>query len=158
MAKPYVRMDGRLREAQLIGMVDLLNDFDPRDHGPARGTTPAWSRPAKRIMGHPPAMDAELIVEPRARDVTEQARPSVAAPATVVDRRRPGRLDQVNPALIPLLRDTTESGDDTDKLGPSRGIASAMLISVPLWAVMGAAVWFIEAIVQAQTLTPATMQ
>jgi hypothetical protein len=94
-------------------------------------------------MGHPPAMDAELIVEPLPGDVREKARPSVAEPATVVDRRRSGRLDQVNPALIPLLRGTTETGEDVDDLGPSRGIASAMLLSVPLWAVIGVMVWLI---------------
>ena len=78
------------------------------------------------------------------------------APAPVVsaaskDRRRPGRPDQASPHLIPLLR-TTEieaaAASDAegglafeDALAPAKGIAAGLLLSVPVWAVIGMIVW-----------------
>lgn len=66
------------------------------------------------------------------------------------DRRRPGRPAQVNPTLVPLLRgslpgdtlvsEDTELGDDRGRLAPAVGIAVALSMSVPLWAVIGFAV------------------
>lgn len=68
----------------------------------------------------------------------------------VDDRRRPGRPDQVNSILVPLLRgnlpadalvgEDTERGDDRGRLAPAVGIAVALGMSVPLWAVIGFAV------------------
>ena len=72
-----------------------------------------------------------------------------------VERRRPGRRE-VSPELIPLLRRPVGDGmiqDDfpadgiegqpalatgRDALAPARGIAMSLLLSVPLWCVVGA--------------------
>ena len=85
---------------------------------------------------------------------------------TALDRRRPGRSDDVSPALIPLLRTTggphtelsqhDEEGvghaflvpkhlDDSNSLAASRGIGRAVLISVIVWPLIGLAVWFVSA-------------
>ena len=77
---------------------------------------------------------------------------SVPTP-TVVDSRRPGRLGQVNPHLVPLLRDptgavlpapvpgTAEPGILEDDLSIARGIGVALVLSVPIWAVIGLVTW-----------------
>ena len=70
------------------------------------------------------------------------------------DRRRPGRAEQVHPALIPLLRQPAGAGDAMvattdacttdgdgspplasarDDLGLARGIALALLLMLPFW-------------------------
>jgi hypothetical protein len=75
-----------------------------------------------------------------------------AMPAAVGDRRRPGRLDGINQALLPLLRepqpgDTEHVGkghahsdfapaDTPDALAPARGLLAAVVISVPLWLIV----------------------
>ena len=74
--------------------------------------------------------------------------------AAVPDQRRPGRLDRVSPALIPLLRDPAPGVDaascvgaasyeDTDPRAPARGVVVALFLSIPLWAVFGLGIWFI---------------
>ena len=70
-----------------------------------------------------------------------------------VDRRRPGRRDYDNPALIALLRsasnaaviedapdpqDATRSADD---LAPARGIAVSLAIGVLMWSAIGLGIW-----------------
>jgi len=67
------------------------------------------------------------------------------------DRRRPERLDHVNPTLIPLLRGTLAPGlplnDGADlahnrgELAPAAGIAVSVVLSALLWAVIGFAGW-----------------
>lgn len=67
---------------------------------------------------------------------------AVAPTDTVVaDRRRPGRIEQVNPALIPVLRtselppdlgDTIEF-DEPDQMAGARGIFAGVAISAPFW-------------------------
>ena len=76
--------------------------------------------------------------------------PAPVASAASKDRRRPGRPDQASPHLIPLLR-TAEIeaaapgiGDEPpfeDALAPAKGIAVGLLLSVPVWAVIGGIVW-----------------
>ena len=79
------------------------------------------------------------------------AAPVPVASTSSKDRRRPGRPDQASPQLIPLLR-TAEIeaaaaaglGDDLpfeDALAPAKGIAVGLLLSVPVWAVIGGIVW-----------------
>jgi len=79
---------------------------------------------------------------------------SAASPAGAVeDRRRPGRHGQVSPHLTPLLRnpatadipelclgqvDAPPLGYD---LGPARGLVFGLVLSVPLWAIIGGVVW-----------------
>jgi hypothetical protein len=74
---------------------------------------------------------------------------------SMISRRRPGRRDDVHPALIPLLRGTvTPDSDDgpgiiadapmaaesmdleKDGLAPARGIIFGLVLSVPIWAVL----------------------
>lgn len=73
------------------------------------------------------------------------------ASAASRDRRRPGRPDQASPHLIPLLRTSEIEGaaaanpaDELpleDALAPAKGIAVGLLLSVPVWAVIGMIVW-----------------
>ena len=59
----------------------------------------------------------------------------------LTDRRRPGRVENVNPSLVPLLRGQATSGEpdsktqfgDPDQLGATRGIALGVVLSLPLW-------------------------
>jgi len=83
--------------------------------------------------------------------------PAPVASAASKDRRRPGRPDQANPHLIPLLRTSDiedAAASDTavapamedelafeDALAPAKGIAVGLLLSVPIWAVIGMIVW-----------------
>jgi hypothetical protein len=59
------------------------------------------------------------------------------------DRRRPGRRDDVSPALTPLLREGSsqrlpvESADDSsDNLRSSRGIIIWVLVSAAIWLLL----------------------
>jgi hypothetical protein len=76
--------------------------------------------------------------------------PAEAAAGTtlsdVLDRRRPGRVEHIGPTLIPLLRAPaqfvdTELDMDADPLVAARGMAVAVLLSVPLWALVGLVAW-----------------
>lgn len=61
--------------------------------------------------------------------------------AAVSDRRRPGRREEVNPALIPLLRtsehppilDETLEYDEPDQIAGARGVFFGVVLSAPLW-------------------------
>ena len=78
------------------------------------------------------------------------------AAVTSGDRRRPGRSDSANPALIPLLRNTSEppnlgperadisvpSPEAKDDLGAAKGIAFGTLLAVPFWVVVGLLIWW----------------
>jgi hypothetical protein len=80
---------------------------------------------------------------------------SVADPAVVTDQRRPGRRAQVNPALIPLLREPTRyvdgtaaveitaADEDSDARAAGRGMVVGLVLSVPIWAAIGLGFWFI---------------
>ena len=73
--------------------------------------------------------------------MTEQ---DLLTPAVTLDRRRPGRAS-ASTELILLLRDplaaTISDGPDTlrygsDQTAPARGIAVAVLLSIPIWALL----------------------
>jgi hypothetical protein len=109
-----------------------------------------------------------------------EADASVADPSTVSDRRRPGRVGWINPALLHLLRGPVQSvdtpsvdtpsvdtmshepgqsvgtlpgqpiesvdihpDDDTDDLAAGRGIVAGLLLSIPVWAIIGLGIWYI---------------
>ncbi len=69
------------------------------------------------------------------------------------DRRRPGRVDDANPNLVPLLRGEAAPdllvSDDLDlpygleHTIPMRGIAVGLAMSIPLWGVLGLVAWAI---------------
>jgi hypothetical protein len=75
-----------------------------------------------------------------------------AGVGTKLSRRRPGRIDNVNPSLIPLLRGTVSPDIedpvagipevpatmdvDEDAMAPVRGIIFGIALSVPIWAVL----------------------
>ena len=89
------------------------------------------------------------------KELLEAAKPDLAPPPAISaaskDRRRPGRSDQASPHLIPLLRTgeieaaaETGTGDGLpfdDALAPAKGMAVGLLLSVPVWAVIGGIVW-----------------
>jgi hypothetical protein len=68
---------------------------------------------------------------------------------TMPSRRRPGRLNDVHPSLIPLLRGSVsvDAGEPdpvlledlettADNLAPARGIMVAIALSLPVWALL----------------------
>ena len=71
------------------------------------------------------------------------------------DRRRPGRADHRNPALVALLRDApnppvepdaTDSAfalEAEDPLAPARGIVASIVISGLAWAVISGSIWLL---------------
>lgn len=75
-----------------------------------------------------------------------------ADPVVVDDRRRPGRSDDASPELICLLREKADSerlwpidDEDLNPLSVSRGIKSAIVLSVPIWAIaLVLAFWFLR--------------
>jgi hypothetical protein len=71
-------------------------------------------------------------------DVTELEATSEAQTAGAVkDRRRPGRLDEVNADLIPILRGAEPVVDfefeDVDQTAALRGLVAGILFSAPVW-------------------------
>jgi hypothetical protein len=84
----------------------------------------------------------EPIDHPLKAPVTETV--AVAAPPVVRDRRREGRVQQVSPTLIPLLRDPAhyvELDEDTNPLATAQGVMVGSLISVPLWGLIALGCW-----------------
>lgn len=75
--------------------------------------------------------------------MTVLTEPHNTTEASVTDRRRPGRLTDVSPELIPLLRASERESiqidspdlefDEPDQVAPARGILSGVALSVPLW-------------------------
>ena len=68
-----------------------------------------------------------------------------ASDPEVVERRRPGRIANVSPALIPLLRDGNTLSPDAEEfqekeLAPAHGIIIGALISALFWAVL---IWIV---------------
>lgn len=57
--------------------------------------------------------------------------------AAVKDRRRPGRLDDVNAELIPILRGAEPPVefelDEIDQTAALRGLVAGVLFSAPIW-------------------------
>lgn len=83
-------------------------------------------------------------------DLDGQSTSDDAAEVTV-DCRRPGRPDSVSPALIPLLRgdwiqdaslnEDIDLADEWTVLAPAVGIAVSVVLSLPLWAIVGLTSW-----------------
>jgi hypothetical protein len=81
------------------------------------------------------------------RDNTDR----VAQGAPFVERRRPGRVNNTNPALIALLRGTSAAGDtavepdeaDTtiDNLAAARGIMFGAVIGAMVWTAAALIIW-----------------
>ena len=77
---------------------------------------------------------------------------SGVAAETVPDRRRPGRLTDVSPDLIPLLRDPVAieiPSDDAlapehsrDELGAAKGIVVSLLLAAPFWFLIALGIWW----------------
>ena len=99
-----------------------------------------------------------------------EAGASAANPLSTSDRRRPERREWINPALLELLRTNTqfvrtsdsEPGQfvethfnepsklvdvdpdkDTNPLAAGRGIVVGLLISIPIWTMIGLGIRFI---------------
>lgn len=83
-------------------------------------------------------------------EVTEAEAASATQPTVdITDRRRPGRLENVSPVLIPILRNaepTTEiEFDEVDQAAAIRGLAFGVLLSAPIWvAIAYIGMWFLS--------------
>ena len=74
-------------------------------------------------------------------------------PREYKDRRRSGRPDYVNPNLVPLLRgeavpdrllnNEIELSYGLEHATPLLGIAVSVILSIPLWGVLGLVAWAI---------------
>ena len=66
--------------------------------------------------------------------------PAKQSPApSFVERRRPGRVENVSPELIPLLRNPTviiEQNPAEDDFRLPKGIAVGIVLAIPLWALI----------------------
>lgn len=83
--------------------------------------------------------------------ISDQANPVKAGTVPgLAERRRPGRPEAVNPALIPLLRRESLLKDvlaqrDGDDLGAARGIGLSTAIGLVLWIAAAALGWWLFA-------------
>ncbi|HET8995461.1 MAG TPA: hypothetical protein VFN42_02220 [Acetobacteraceae bacterium] len=83
--------------------------------------------------------------------ISDQAKPATAGTVpSSAERRRPGRPEAVNPALIPLLRRDHLLNDvlaqrDGDDLGPARGIGFSAMLGLVLWVATAALGWWLFA-------------
>ena len=61
------------------------------------------------------------------------------------DRRRSGRMSDVSPELLPLLRGTSTDQDakHSDQLSASRSIAVWVLVSIGLWILLGSLLYIL---------------
>ncbi len=99
--------------------------------------------PVTEIIVIPPEVEPATLDTPSSVDAPQHETP----PGYVADRRRPGRLAFVNPALVPLLRQPADvgPGDETrDDAGvsdeqadraPARGIMIGIALSTTVWLV-----------------------
>ena len=74
-------------------------------------------------------------------------------PAKIKGRRRPGRIDQVSPNLIPLLRNPPTADIPEllpgevdlppleDEMAPATGIMFGLALSIPIWAAIAGTIW-----------------
>ena len=80
---------------------------------------------------------------------------------TLVERRRPDRVEFTNPHVIALLRDPTAvdpaalaeisepvedlstTSEDNDNLAPAKGVLAGLLLALPFWALIGTGAWFL---------------
>ena len=77
----------------------------------------------------------------------------VPAPAALDGRRRPGRLAEVNPRLVPLLRNAAHEDVPTvlltraersslnEDLSMARGFGLGLLLAIPAWGAIGFVAW-----------------
>jgi hypothetical protein len=68
-----------------------------------------------------------------------------ALPGARADRRRPGRIEHISPALIPLVRGIAAPPEPLIEqaepdLAAATGILVAVLISLPIWTLV---IWLI---------------
>jgi hypothetical protein len=83
-------------------------------------------------------------------EVTEvEAPPATVTTAEVTDRRRPGRVENVSPVLIPILRSADPEAslefDEVDQTAALRGLGFGLLLSAPIWVVIAyVGTWFLS--------------
>jgi hypothetical protein len=73
-------------------------------------------------------------------DVT---RADVSEGETLIERRRPGRKNYTNSALIRMLRHLAGLASEEDQGIPARGIIIGLGISAALWSVIGLIIWLV---------------
>jgi hypothetical protein len=96
-------------------------------------------------------VECSLGGEMKAPVMAEELEPATTAanPATpCLERRRPGRLNDIHPSLIPLLRDEAASEFELeledireDGLAPAIGVAMSAVLSSLIWMALGFPIW-----------------
>jgi hypothetical protein len=104
-------------------------------------SAPEWSRQHPGVM-----VD---LGGPRLKTAPFKGSASVAHPSVVPDPHEPGRIERVSPTPVPPLREPAQCvdiapDDAADPLVPARGIVVGLLISVPIWGVIGLGFWFVH--------------
>jgi hypothetical protein len=89
------------------------------------------------------------MVDPRRDDILA---PSSAPQQDQMDRRRPGRREDVSPHLLPLLRNPASveippdegsaSLPPRDDRAAAKGLLMALLLAIPLWCLIGLGIWW----------------
>lgn len=88
------------------------------------------------------------IMKVLVRDFEDDVLPALANPPSVLpnERRRPGRIENISPILIPLIRHPALDMDrcsGKDNLRSPRGILAGACMSLLLWAFLFTIVWLI---------------
>ena len=87
------------------------------------------------------------LLEPASSDAAARASDSAEPTKQGSDRRRAGRIENVSPYLIPLLRETPGADGAWDPDGrandlrPATGILVSAMLGLAIWAAIGLAAW-----------------
>jgi hypothetical protein len=171
-----VAKDMDVRRLVIVDVDDDAQAFGTQhsDHDRKQPITMGCARPALSLQSH-----SSIILMRRRSTETAASRKShmidsrdtntaaqhTGGQQTKPDRRRPGRLNNVDQSLVPLLRDPAgvEISDDEltfheppstdllavavtseeDTLGVARGVAWGILLALPFWAAVAAFVYWI---------------
>jgi hypothetical protein len=88
------------------------------------------------------------VTQPALIELSANTKSGPEYPVGATERRRPGRADYGDPALIDLLQGApsaikpAEPEADHDDLAPAKGILTGLLMVVPFWAIVGFVVWY----------------
>jgi hypothetical protein len=65
-----------------------------------------------------------------------ESAPIFETEAPFIDRRRPGRIEEISTHLLPLFREENYLAGPGPDLRPFSGIVIGVLLSIPMWYVL----------------------